>query len=206
MSEACKIKLFLLGDSSVGKTTLIYKFVKDTFRNVYLPTIGFDHAIKEIILDNGKKLKIYFHDTAGQEKYRSIAFNLIKSAEGIILMYDITKKETFNAIPEWVKNIRDHKGKDFPIVLIANKCDLKEEREVEAEEGQKEAEKNGFLFYEMSCKDGINVQESILKLVSVILERNKKKEKNEKEGEKKEESIKLKIENKPKKKKKKFKC
>ena len=194
------IKLFLLGDSTVGKSSLILKYIKDTFKKIYTPTIGFDNKGKNIILKNGKKVKIHFCDTAGQERYRSIAFNLIKSATGIILMYDITKKETFKAIPEWVENVRDHKGKDFPIVLIGNKCDLEEKREVQIEEGKEEAIKNGFSFFETSSKDGINVQEAVLELVSKIFKPNENEGINEEEKEK-QNYFKLKKEKKPKKKK-----
>ena len=194
------IKLFLLGDSTVGKSSLILKYIKDTFKKIYTPTIGFDNKGKNIILKNGKKVKIHFCDTAGQERYRSIAFNLIKSATGIILMYDITKKETFKAIPEWVENVRDHKGKDFPIVLIGNKCDLEEKREVQIEEGKEEAIKNGFSFFETSSKDGINVQEAVLELVSKIFKPNENEGINEEEKEK-QNYFKLEKEKKPKKKK-----
>ena len=93
------IKLFILGNYAVGKTSLINKFVKNTFRDLYLPTIGFDYTTKIITLPKEKNVEISLHDTAGQERYRSIAFNLIKSSDGAILIYDITRKETFSAIP-----------------------------------------------------------------------------------------------------------
>ena len=195
------LKLFLLGNSTVGKTSLIYKYLKNTFKKIYMPTIGFNNMPKNIILRNGKKAKIHFYDTAGQERYRSLTFNLIKSAAGIILMYDVTKKETFKAIPEWVKSIREHQRKDFPIVLIGNKCDLEEEREVKTEEGKEEAIKNGFSFFESSSKDGINVQEAVSELVSKIFEQNEKGGIIEEEKERKNSFI-LKKEKKSKKKKK----
>ena len=186
---SCAIKLFVLGNFAVGKTSLINKFVYNKFREIYLPTIGFDCAAKNIILPNEKKVKISFHDTAGQERYRSIAFNLINSANGVILTYDITNRETFNAIPEWINNIRDYKGEDFPVALIGNKCDLEEEREVKTIEGKELARKYGFLFFETSSKKGNNVQESILELALNIFEQKKKegkiKEKNEEKNEKK---------------------
>ena len=77
-----------------------------------------------------KNVEIFFYVTVDHERYRSIAFNLIRSADGVMLMYDITKKETFNPIPKWLQNFRENKGNDFPITLIGNKLDLKEEREV----------------------------------------------------------------------------
>ena len=192
---SCTIKLFVLGNFAVGKTSLINKFIYNKFREIYLPTIGFDYTSKNIILPNEKKVKISFHDTAGQERYRSIAFNLINSADGIILTYDITNRESFNAIPDWINSIREHKGEYFPIVLIGNKCDLEEERELKTIEGKELARKYGFLFFEASSKEGNNVQESILELALKIFEQKKKEgtieEKNEKKI--KKEKVKKKL-------------
>ena len=177
------IKLYLLGNSTVGKTSLVYKYIKNEFRNHYLSTIGFENTFKDIVLDNGERVKINFHDTAGQEKYRSLAFNSIKSASGVILMYDITNKDSFKSIPQWISSIRQHKGEDFPIVLIGNKCDLKEEREIKTEEGNDLANKYGFLFFETSSKEGINIKESILELVLKIVDQKNQAGKNEEKKE-----------------------
>ena len=211
MSESnvsCTIKIFILGNFAVGKTSLINRFVKDHFRDCYLPTIGFDFITKIITLPNKKNVNISFFDTAGQERYRSIAFNLIKSADGAMLIYDITKKETFKAIPKWIQSVRENKGNDFPITLIANKVDLKEEREVETEEGKKLAEEYGFSFFETSSKEGTNIHESILEFALKILVQKEKKRKTEEEEEKEERGkkkkkkvIKLKKDKKPRKKK-----
>ena len=205
---SCTIKLFILGNFAVGKTSLINRFVKDHFRDCYLPTIGFDFITKIITLPNKKNVNMSFFDTAGQERYRSISFNLIKSADGAILIYDITKKETFKAIPKWIQSVREHKGNDFPITLIGNKVDLKEEREVETEEGKKLAEKYGFSFFETSNKEGTNVSEPIFELglkIFVQMEKEgkiKEEERKEEGGKKKKKKvIKLKKDKKPKKKK-----
>ena len=206
---SCSIKLFILGNFSVGKTSLINKFVKNSFIDFYFPTIGFDCLTKIITLPKEKNVNITFYDTAGQERFRSIAFNLIKNSDGAILIYDITKKETYNAIPRWIQSVRDHKGDNYPIILIGNKSDLKKEREVETEEGKKLAEKYGFSFFETSSKEGTNIYESILDLVYTILviegkneegiEKEKDKEKRKEKKEKKK-IIKLKEDKKPRKK------
>ena len=200
----CTIKLFTLGNYAVGKSSLINKFVKNTFSDFYLPTIGFNCSTKIVTLPKEKNVQISFHDTAGQERYRSIAFNLIKSSHGAILVYDITKKETFNAIPKWIESVREQRGNDFPITLIGNKSDLKDEREVEREEGENLAEKYGFSFFETSSKEGTNVHESILELALKILVQKEKGGKSEEgeekeKGEKKEKKkvIKLKKDKKP---------
>ena len=164
------LNLVTLGNSTVGKTTFIYKYVYNEFRSVYMSTIGAEFLRKNIKLPSGQTIKLNFQDTAGQERYRSLAFNLVKMADGILLMYDITNIETFKAITGWVGSIRDIKGNDFPIILIGNKCDLEKQRKVAKEDGEKEAKDNGFLFFETSCKDNINIEETINAIVNKVTE------------------------------------
>ena len=183
MAENDKICLFTLGNSQVGKTCFILRYTKNTFNSTYISTIGIDFLAKDTSLPNGEKYKVLFYDTAGQEKYRSIAFNLMKGAEGIILMYDVTKRSTFEAITDWVQSIKEAKGENVPVVLIGNKCDLNEEREIDKEEGENEAKKNGFLFFETSNKDGTNVEEAVLALISKVVELRKNQKKNPQSGE-----------------------
>ena len=180
-SEPLEIKIFTLGNFAVGKTCFINQFVHNTFRNNYITTIGFDHTAKKIILPSGKNAKLIFYDTAGQERYKSLAFNLLKNADGILLMYDITNIETFRAITEWIEIIREIKPNDFPIILIGNKCDLESERKIPKEEGEKEAYNNGFLFFETSCKENVNIEETINSIVSMITDEKGqiKKERND---------------------------
>ena len=167
-SESMKITLFVLGNSRVGKTCFLNRYVKNEFMGDHITTIGIDYLSKSTVLPNGKKVQILFYDTAGQERYQTIAFNLVKNADGIMLMYDITDMKTFEDISGWIKSIREIKGDDFPIVLIGNKCDLKDERVVDKEDGEELATKNGFLFFETSCKDNINVEESINAIASKV--------------------------------------
>ena len=183
MAENDKICLFTLGNSQVGKTCFILRYTKNTFNSTYISTIGIDFLAKVVSIPSGEKYKVLFYDTAGQEKYRSIAFNLMKGAEGIILMYDVTKRSTFEAITDWVQSIKEAKGENFPVVLIGNKCDLNEEREIDKEEGENEAKKNGFLFFETSNKEGTNVEEAVLALISKVVELRKNQKKNPQSGE-----------------------
>ena len=163
-----EIKIFTLGNFAVGKTCFINQFTHNTFRSNYITTIGFDHTAKKIILPSGKNAKLIFYDTAGQERYKSLAFNLLKNADGILLMYDITNIETFSSIKGWINSIEEIKPKGFPIILIGNKCDLESERKIPKEEGIKEAENNGFPFFETSCKKNVNIDETINAIVSMI--------------------------------------
>ena len=178
-----RINLFVLGNAAVGKTSFIVRFCENEFKDNYLATVGIDFLAKTVILPNNREGKICFYDTAGEEKYRAISFNLIKTADGILLMYDITSQKSFEAISGWINSIKEVKGEDFPIVLIGNKCDKEEGRKVEKEEGENEAEKNNFGFFETSNKDGINVEKAVMDLISrVIKKRNEKQSKNEKKN------------------------
>ena len=166
------INIMTLGISSVGKTSFIFRFTENTFQNLIISTIGIDFKVKIIEIEN-IKYKLIFYDTAGQEKFKSVAPNLIKKAHGIIIMYDITNKSSFNSIPEILKDIKEEKGNDFPMILIGNKIDLEQDREIKKEEGKDLASKNGIEFFEISNKEGINVQEAGFAIVHNILETRK---------------------------------
>ena len=173
-----KIRIFTLGDGGVGKSCFIIKYTEDRFEENHLLTTGIDLRSKVVQLENGKTYKVDFYDTAGQERYRSISVNSIKSAEGIILMYDITKQKTYDDITEWMENVKQIKGTDFPMILIGNKSDLENQRIVSKEEGEELALKFNLKFFEISNKDGNNVKEAALEIINQIVDK-KEKENNE---------------------------
>ena len=169
--EPCiSINIIALGNTEVGKTAYIIRNTENKFRPS-LSTVGIDMRNKRIELENGQKVNIKFYDTSGQERYRSLAPNFIKKADGIILMYDITNRESFDTISRWWNDIFDLKERDFPVILVGNKCDLEDERKVQKEEGEKIAKEYNVKFYEASNKDGINVEKSSRELINVILSR-----------------------------------
>ena len=170
MNDYNKIKLFSLGNASVGKTSYIVKFTDDLFRDNTLITTGIDLKIK-MINYNEKEYRIEFYDTAGQERYRAISLNSIKSADGIVLMYDITNKKSFDDISNWMKNIRQLQGNEFPMILVGNKCDLESKRIVTYEEGIELSKTYKIPFFEVSNKKGINIEESSLELIKQIIEK-----------------------------------
>ena len=175
-----KINIFILGNAGVGKTCFILKYINNFFQTNYLNTIGIDLMAKTITLPSGEQVKIGFYDTAGEERFRAISFNLIKIADGIILMYDISDKSSFEAIPGWLDSIREAKGNNFPIILIGNKCDLIDARIIKKEKGEEETEKYEISFYESSNKEGINIDKPVMDLISVIMkDMNKNKNINE---------------------------
>ena len=165
-----RINIMTLGNSMVGKTSFIIKYTENNFQDSYLATVGIDFKVKTINIKD-KQYKLFFYDTTGQEKYKSIAFNVIKTAHGIILMYDITDNASFTAIPEWITSVKDTKGKDFPMILCGNKIDLEEERKISKEDGEGLADEYKIDFFEISNKDGTNVEEAGLRIVNKILEK-----------------------------------
>ena len=168
-----KINIMTLGNTTVGKTCFILKFTENRFQETYLVTIGLDFKMKTLQIKE-KKYKILFYDTTGQERYKSIALNTIKNANGILLMYDITNEESFKSIPNWIQSVKDVKGNDFPMVLSGNKIDKKDERKISKEQGEELAANYNMEFFEISNKDGTNVEECGLALANKILEKRKK--------------------------------
>ena len=167
------IKIMTLGNLAVGKTNFILKYTENKFQETHISTVGLDFKMKKMEI-NKKNYQIVLFDTAGQERYKSIALNVLKDTHGILLMYDITNKTTFESLPDWINNIKDLKGADFPLILVGNKIDLEEERKVNKEEGQKLADENKILFFETSNKTGINIQEAGLALIKKIIDKREK--------------------------------
>ena len=145
------IKLVVLGDTSVGKTNLLLRYVNDKFDAHSQPSLGMDYLTKDMEIDD-YNIKVQFWDTAGQEKYRSIALSYFRAADGILLIYDLARRETFENIKDWLRDVRENSTKENKIMLVGNKIDLEEEREVTTEEGESFAKENGLFFYETSAK------------------------------------------------------
>ena len=123
------IKLVIIGDSGVGKSNFLFKFIEGQFSPLHVATVGFDYKSKIVMLPNlKKKVKLQIWDTAGQEKYMSINKNLFQRVQGIILMYDLTKRETFERLNIWL-NIIKQMTNEIPIILVANKLDDEENPE-----------------------------------------------------------------------------
>ena len=136
-----EIKLLTLGNSKVGKSSFILRYTENEFSIHISTTIGMDYKYKFETLDDGERVKVFLFDTNGQERFKSISFNMLKNAHGVLLFYDITDKESFDSIKEWMKNIYDIKEQDFPIVLLGNKIDKTEERVIDSKVGESEAQK-----------------------------------------------------------------
>ena len=163
-------KIMLLGDSSVGKTCFLKRYIDDTFQDVYLSTIGFDYKYKFITLEDGKKIKLQIWDTAGQERFRTIGKGYYKGAHGIILIYDVTSQKSFDSIKTWLNEIKSEASNKVCVFLVANKIDI-EDRLISREDGEEIAKNNNLEFYESSAKDNINVSEVFQDLAEKINEK-----------------------------------
>ncbi|XP_072115221.1 ras-related protein Rab-12 isoform X1 [Mobula birostris] len=164
-----KLQVIIIGSRGVGKTSLMERFTDDTFSEACKSTVGVDFKIKTIEL-RGKKIRLQIWDTAGQERFNSITSAYYRSAKGIILVYDITKKETFEDVPKWMKMIDKYASEDAELLLVGNKLDCEVDRAITRQQGEKFAlQITGMRFCEASAKDNYNVSEIFLKLVDDIL-------------------------------------
>ena len=164
-------KVVFLGDSSVGKSNIISKYKLNEFNRNSKSTVGVEFYSK-IITFNNKNIKIQIWDTAGQERFKSITKSYYKGAKGAIIVYDITRRQTFENVQEWFKDTKTMGDNvNLVLMLVGNKCDLVNEREVSTEEGKKEAEMNGMAFMETSALDGTNITEAFETLAKLITEK-----------------------------------
>ena len=166
------LKYIIIGDSSVGKTNLLMKFTHNKFTDEYRATIGVEFDAKNLKIDE-KIFRIQLWDTAGQENFRSITRAYYKNCVCALIIYDITKKQTFENIQYWLDDVRNESPKSALIILIGNKIDLGSERKVSYEEGSEFAKKNGIIFMETSARTGEGVDEMFIKSVKEIEQRIK---------------------------------
>ncbi|KAG7806815.1 hypothetical protein KL921_004609 [Ogataea angusta] len=165
------MKLLLVGDSGVGKSCLLLRFVDDKFNPSFITTIGIDFKIKTIEL-NGSKIKLQVWDTAGQERFRTITTAYYRGAMGIIIVYDVCDENSFESVKKWYQTVNQHAKDEAQLFLVGNKCDDTESRQVSEKQGELLAEELSVPFMEASAKSGLNVNEVFYKLASLILEKN----------------------------------
>lgn len=177
-----KYKVVFVGDQSVGKSSLIARYVYDTFDQGTSPTIGVDFMVKSIY-SGGNTYKIHFWDTAGQERFKSLIPSYVKDCQIAILVYDITSATSFENIDNWYDNIRQQRGEDIILGLIGNKLDL-EPRAVSTTEGFKKAESIGAMFQECSALSGENIKEFFKLVLGSLIDsaENKEREGASQEG------------------------
>jgi len=163
-------KLLLIGDSGVGKTCILFRFSDDAFNTTFISTIGIDFKIKTIEL-KGKKIKLQIWDTAGQERIHTITTSYYRGAMGIMLVYDITNSKSYENIAKWLRNIDEHANEDVEKMILGNKCDMDENRQVPKEKGEVIAREHGIKFMETSAKNNINIDRAFHELADAILKK-----------------------------------
>jgi len=164
------IKLLMLGDSGVGKTCLFLRYCNDSFSPSMTSTIGIDFNNKKINLD-GKNVKLQVWDTAGAERFRTMTAAYYRGAHGIVLVYDVTDRRTFQSIRNWVYQIHQHVDVHVIKMLVGNKCDMLDERVVNTHEGEKLAREFNMGFWETSAKNNLNVEESFHSIAKRVKDR-----------------------------------
>ena len=169
-SKSIQFKFLVLGEGKIGKTSLIERYINKTFKSNYIATIGMDIRRKRLEINN-KEVDISITDTAGQERFRSITKMFYKGADGILVGFDLTDRNTFEQVNYWISQIEENSSKDYPIslVLFGNKCDNVENIKVSEEDIEQLKDKYKLTFYKTSAKDGTNVQNAFQHLTKITL-------------------------------------
>ena len=169
-----KCQLLIIGDSTVGKTSILSRFANGTFNSNYLATVGLDNFTKDETIDD-KNVRIKIWDTAGQERYKALTKGFFRNAEGIMIVYDVTNQESFENLKNWIQSIKDNMGNDFleriPVVIIGNKIDS-DEREIKTEDAESFCKQQNYPYFETSAKTGENIDNTIRFLVKKVIDVN----------------------------------
>ena len=167
-------KYIIIGDAGVGKSNILLRYVYSTFKSDYQLTIGVEFGEKTVEM-KGKIYKIQIWDTAGNEQFRSITRTYYKNSVCAIVVYDISRRETFDNVINWIEDCKLNSPKSVFIILVGNKSDLEEDRQVTTEEGEEFANRYGIRFFETSAKNSININEIFSESIEFIVDRIKKK-------------------------------
>ncbi|KHN70890.1 Ras-related protein Rab-6A [Toxocara canis] len=163
-----KFKLVFLGEQSVGKTSLITRFMYDSFDNTYQATIGIDFLSKTMYLED-RTVRLQLWDTAGQERFRSLIPSYIRDSTVAVVVYDITNANSFHQTSKWIDDVRTERGSDVIIMLVGNKTDLGDKRfQVSTEEGERKAKELNVMFIETSAKAGYNVKQLFRRIAGAL--------------------------------------
>mmetsp|Transcript_14923 Transcript_14923/g.41932 ORF Transcript_14923/g.41932 Transcript_14923/m.41932 type:complete len:212 (-) Transcript_14923:295-930(-) len=167
VSPLAKYKLVFLGDQSVGKTSIITRFMYDKFDNTYQATIGIDFLSKTMYLED-RTVRLQLWDTAGQERFRSLIPSYIRDSSVAVVVYDVSNRQSFLNTARWIEEVRAERGSDVIVVLVGNKTDLVDKRQVSIEEGDAKAREFNVMFIETSAKAGFNIKALFRKIAAAL--------------------------------------
>jgi len=162
-----KFKVVFLGEQSVGKTSLITRFMYDSFDTTYQATIGIDFLSKTMYLED-RTVRLQLWDTAGQERFRSLIPSYIRDSTVAVVVYDITNASSFQQVNKWIDDVRTERGHDVIIMLVGNKTDLADKRQVPIDEGEKKSQDLNVMFIETSAKAGYNVKQLFKRIAAAL--------------------------------------
>lgn len=165
-------KIIIIGNSGVGKSNIMSRYVQDQFNNELHATIGVEFTTKTLMIDE-KDVKLQIWDTAGQERFRAISRSIYNGAKGAFLVYDITNQETFDNIPNWLMELKTYTGPNIPLFLIGNKCDLEHMRAVKKNVADKFARDNGLSYIETSALEKTNIDKVFELLAKNMMDEKK---------------------------------
>ena len=163
-------KIIIIGDSGVGKTNILSRYTSNYFSDSSKSTVGVELGCK-IEEVNGTKVKIQVWDTAGQERYKSITKTYYKGAKGALIVYDISRKESFNNVDKWIGDLKEFGEEDVCVILVGNKCDLEDMRQVSTDEVSKKAEQYSVGFCETSALSAKNIDTAFQMLIKKVSEK-----------------------------------
>jgi small GTP-binding protein len=166
-----KIQVIIVGESSVGKTSIMTKYCTGSFTHQHLATAGLDYFTRDEKVES-RIIRLKIWDTAGQEQFKSLTRNFYKNSDGAIVVFDVSNRNSFDKVQEWIQSIYDSANENVKLILVGNKIDLK--REVSHDEGKKFADSYNLGYFETSAKENIGINEMIKKLLADILSNLKK--------------------------------
>ena len=164
-------KIVILGDTSVGKTCFFNRYVDNTFEEKTLGTIGIEYRLKNVQLENGSTIKLQIWDTAGQERFNSISKSYYRGAHAIILIFSVTNKKSFENVKTWVNQIKEETNEKITLILVGNKIDLVDKREIMESEGEELANEFDINYYECSAKTGENINLAFNELIKKMVKK-----------------------------------
>ncbi|XP_059309457.1 ras-related protein Rab11D isoform X2 [Lycium ferocissimum] len=178
-------KVVLIGDSAVGKSQILARFSRNEFSLDSKATIGVEFQTRTLVIQH-KSVKAQIWDTAGQERYRAVTSAYYRGAVGAMLVYDITKRQTFDHIPRWLEELRAHADRNIVIILIGNKTDLEDQRAVPTEDAKEFAQKEGLFFLETSALEATNVEDAfstvLTEIFNIVNKKNLAADENQSNG------------------------